>query len=422
MENLSRSARTIYLKLCYAGLAEDMSQRIMYSLLPHVADSAQVSLTQGTVDVKALRHAIAGRKDIINYGTKTILDEIEHYGTTLGNSDGDNLTQTLPHSEMLSFINSGDMETALDVAIDAFADTKAWASRFGGRAWEMIAKTVRQIVRLDKGLDAIRHAEPSPENAPRELQIMRDLIVQMNIFDGLAHNTDSIITKMVDVETAVKNPMLQDKELRKKNKANHKRLQKIMDAKELENPNEVFKQIQDTLTDSGDINKFKEWVGKMRQKKEYHQRDPSTAPKLFMIRNRKSIIPVRSQVNEFRDFISASITELEHNWNEYKFLELCGKVDWAFGEIEIATAELANNKETFLDEYPEFEEARPAINAMSDKLTSPANKIVNSLAHLVRGLQNLMTPIPEEKKLPLLARCKQALAVLNRYSFFLDTI
>ena len=57
-----------YELLSQADIKSDMAKRIMFSILPHVADKTQIHMTGGVVDYNALAYAVSGRKDIIKYG------------------------------------------------------------------------------------------------------------------------------------------------------------------------------------------------------------------------------------------------------------------------------------------------------------------------------------------------------------------
>jgi hypothetical protein len=407
---MSKLARKTYLRLRYAGLQEDMSQRIMFSILPHLSDSSQVALTGGVVDSTALKAAVEGRKNLIKYGMEAVLMELSHYEAA-----GED-----PWQRALDLTRGGDREQALDVAVTAFQNLDAWATRYGGRAWEMIAKTLRQIVRLDKQLNIIRQKPRSADNQEKEIQVMKDLIVEMNVFDGLAHNSDNILANLVDIENRIVN---KDKEeLSSEYKERYRQIKRLMDAKELDSPVEVYKRIQDTLMDSGDVNKFKEWVSKLRRSEEFFKTDPKLVEKLFMIYLRKAVMSGRKELNDIRDNISKELDDVIKFGSDLG--QLIGELDIAASEVRIIVQEFDEHKNHFAQQYPELS-TQEVTNMIVGKFLPTANKVSDKLTQLVNSLTSLdldSERYEQESRTKTLGTCKESLSLLNRFSYLLDSI
>ena len=402
--------RIARLKISLAGLAEDMAQRVMFSILPSLADPAQVALTGGIVDYKALKAAVEGRKNLIKYGVKAVLDELQNFGY-----DG---KKSKTYQTTSQLIDSGNLEAAMDIAIVAYQTDHAWDRGYGGKAWEQISRTLRQIIRLDKQLDIIRKQSPSPEVQQQEVQVMRDIVVEMNIFDGLAHNSDDILGNLAILETRDSGK----KDLRESTQENYRQLKRLMDAKELEDPVEVFRKIQPTLTDSGDINKFKDWVGKMRTKQEFRHHDPKLLDKLWGIYIRKALIPARKKLNEQRDEISEGLQGLERNWADELFFYLVSIVDIAAGDVSITTKEFDEHKLNFYRQYPELADQSDAVSKMLEPTMVRAFTITTKLDKLNKALEQKNEHIAESERATMTAKLKEALSLLNHFSYLLDAI
>jgi hypothetical protein len=411
MQKFQRVIRNAYLRLCYAGLQEDMAQRIMYSVLPHLADSSQVMMTGGVVDPTALKAAIEGRKNILRYGVEAVLQELNHYKNEEDDSNH-------PWQRAINFVRAGKTEEALDVAVDAFSDVTGWGYRYGGRAWEMIAKTLRQIARLDKQLTIIRRQSPSAERQEQEIQLMRDLVVEMNVFDGLAHNSDNVLVNLVEIEHKLTNKDDNDTP-----RAAYRRIKRLMDAKELDSPVEVYKMIQNTLADSGDAIKFKDWISKMRRQEEYFKSDPNLTHKLFMIHIRKGVIPARTELNNIRDTLSAELKKLESGWNTETFGNFVGHLSAALGEVKIVAEEFQEQLDHFIEQYPELPQITESVGPFVSKLTEKGMEIVRKLERRVEILEkrflNPSTPDAQQKALIM---CKESMSFLNSFSYLLDSI
>jgi hypothetical protein len=238
-----------YELLSQADIQSDMAQRIMFSILPHVSDKTQTYMTEGVVDYNALAHAISGRKDIIRYGAKACVSELRYEKSTRKN-----YLESL--NEAQKYIEQQDYEKAVEFALKIFNDKDQWISGYGSKSWAKVASTLLRIIKLDKELE-------STKNYDQKVNIMKQLVVELNIFDGLSHNAGSILRNIVNEEMMEQRNRnyVEPEELDEK----LKEIQGIMDAKELEDPSDAYEVIKETLIGSGDIHKFKEWISKLRQ-------------------------------------------------------------------------------------------------------------------------------------------------------------
>lgn len=415
----------------YANLQTDMAQRIMFSIIPSLADPTQVALTQGVVDYKALKFAAYGRKNLIKYGVKAVLDELRHAPREGGQSEItykglledlrlNRFKETYQDKAMIPY-GSGNLEGALDIAIDAFAQP-IWDEGFGGKLWEDIARTLRQIVRLDRSIDEVQaKSNRTPEDQEKEIQLMRDIIVAMNVFDGLAHNSDSVMKNLVEEEVREKpgeygslSPQFQIKQ-------DYRKLKRLMDAKELHSPAEVFRQILPTLEDSGDIHKFKDWVSKMRRSNEFKTSDPDIVNKLFIVHLRKSIIQTRGHFNKRRDKLKLALSDLQKLPADLfiepitQVLDTIDLFDGAITEASIISQEIDENIHQFIMQYDEFAEMKPQLQAL---IRNPKNK----LHGLVSSMQNIMLHHKTGEREDLLDRLSKILSMMNTFSYILDEI
>lgn len=183
---------------------------------------------------------------------------------------------------------------AAKIAINCFSDSENWDAFYGGNAWNNIAKSLVKIISYNNDLQVV------DKNSPNAIQIMRMLVIELNVFDGLSHNTASIMRNLISQEMqdtfgndgAYRNGewfSSYDLALEEFDK-----VKKMMDSKELKNSIDVYTEIEDTLKESGDIYKYKDYNTKIRNSKEYLDRTKRHDPKqkqLELISEIKKIQP-----------------------------------------------------------------------------------------------------------------------------------
>lgn len=200
-----------YKILCEASIRSDMAQRIMHSILPSVVPLTQVEMTEGAIDYNSLNYAIEGRKKIIEYGLIACKNEMKHCLDT----DIADFFKSINKENILS-----DKINFIQKCIESFSNDSLWEDAYGGYAWEKIAKSLKRIIELDTQLDQKRVEINNPnynkETARKEeLNIMRQTLMELNIFDGLVHNTGGIMGKIVDIESSSLNEASYEKEKNK---------------------------------------------------------------------------------------------------------------------------------------------------------------------------------------------------------------
>lgn len=283
--------RSLYMRFKYATLSNDMANRIFYSALPGVADPTQVALTKGIVDERILRAAASGAEKIIKYGTQACLNELR-----LNHNDS---VFTI-YEKADDLFSAGKATESLKVMLEGFA-AKNWAPGYGGPKWHKIAETLYKISKSYDELKKVRLQRPlakddasRAELYEREVELMRDVIVMMNVFDGLAHNTGSIYSKMTNLEGSEDEVPFGQPD----------KLTRLMDSKELENPVDVYHEIEEHLEGGGNKALLKDWMSKFKQHPEYSKR-VERAPKhdydMKRIRLRKEVMPLNERIGDLFD-------------------------------------------------------------------------------------------------------------------------
>ncbi len=197
-----------------ASLKSDMAHRIMYE--------AVKSIDPKSIHYHALKYAVAGAKNIIKFGTKACVDEIQHYEGKIKLS-----SKTVPDEVSIKTI---------DVYIDLlneinniFGDEFGWEKYFGGKNWKKISEKLLSIAVNYKNYLL------ADETSDDKIKFANLVIIAMNVFDGFAHNTGLIINKMLEEE----NPDLEYKDIES--------VKTMMDAKELKNLGDVIDVIKPEL-------------------------------------------------------------------------------------------------------------------------------------------------------------------------------
>ncbi len=294
-----------YSHICEATLRSDMAKRIMYSVIPSLAESGQAYGTGGVIDYNALKYAIEGRHDIIKYGIMACIKEMRHYGAP-AKASGQSVRNMEAEAKM--YLAEGKPHEALNLAVESFADQKGWEQSYGGKAWEAIARSLEKLLTYDEELKKIRS---SPNRNPeQEVEIMKMIVIELNVFDGLSHNTKSIMYNLVEQELTEerlknpgKGPYIYDSVTDEYNK-----IEKMMDSKELKNPMDVYRQIKPALTESGDIHKFKDWVNRLKGSPDFFkQNSADLEDEFFRIRFRKEGGKYISRLNTTADQLQTQI-------------------------------------------------------------------------------------------------------------------
>ncbi len=275
-----------------ADLKANMAKRIMFSLLSHLVpqgQEAQIHATKGMVDYKALKQMIPGAKELIEYGTAACIDEAEN------TPDDEALEQILT-------LHSEDPRASLPILISLFNDPELWPEMYGGKPWAKICET---ILNIQTHLDKAEYAK-SNRDYDQEIQELMTMTSYVNVLDGLAHNTGSIMDKMLRHEEDRRYP-----DDHKTDKAGRRRktideVNKLMDIKELQDPDDVLAELYPYLEKSDAALTLKDWMSKARQRRhEFNNRKDIREKELNKIRNKKEIIQSfhNNQISQTKDFL-----------------------------------------------------------------------------------------------------------------------
>lgn len=189
-----------------ATLMSDMAHRIMFGLI-----------NKNTFDLPAARWVASGAKKIIRNGVKACYRE-------LGHSWG---TSTKPFDFFAK--EESPINAALEAASIEFRKRDNWSINFGGEPWARISDTLKDINQLY--LDWTNVAKDTEE----EVSTLKKLIIMLNKFDGMAHNTGSIIKNLVQEEYGTPNEKIIDT------------LKTLRDLSESEDPILTYKAIEPHL-------------------------------------------------------------------------------------------------------------------------------------------------------------------------------
>jgi hypothetical protein len=309
-----------YRMICEASIRTDMAKRIMHSVLPAVADQDQVVTTKGVVDYTSQIAAAEGRHDIIKYGTRACLGEMVYYLWKTEDFTPEEVEDArkksygdLPeynrklYEKGKDLEQNGDYKGAIDICVAGFGQYDHWNEAYGGKAWEKIAKTIQKLVELDKEYEIIRKDKFNPEKVDKEIEILNNIIIYMNVFDGLSHNTGSIMGKVIDQES---------QDLGYNSYDENKKVKKLMDSKELKEPVHVYRAIEKILQEGSDIYRYKDWTGKLRAHPEYKVDLEFQAFSLAKVEIHKQIM---EHVDKLRVGLSLITNELEKTKQNPKY-------------------------------------------------------------------------------------------------------
>lgn len=173
---------------------------------------------------------------------------------------------------------------------------------------------------------------------------------------GLTHNTGSIMEKIIEKENQFYNPpehfndedfdekdfrngWIHDRDARRYDHSDineetdydgsltqYKNVKNLMDAKELSDPIDVFKEIEQTLKDSGDIHKYKDYLPKLRNNPAYKDFSEEKQQKLNYEKNvikfRKDIHIYLKQINELLDIIKSKKDNVDDAQSMFELIKI----------------------------------------------------------------------------------------------------
>lgn len=347
-----------------ATIEEDMAKRIMLSIIPGVSSPLEMQTHKG-FDYKALRSAVNGTKDLIKYGTKACVEEVGNYGDpaieqVYGSGSQENVKALYKgvYNNAEDLWKAGRYGECLQVCIKAFLDDKegAWAGAYGGKAWAKIAKILSQMQEKRELLDYIRQDANSPNRDPNtdyldmEMQTMKDIVVLMNIFDGLAHNTASVMPKVIQEERHA---------LNMPSEMGHKyqeRVQELMDAKELDNPLVVYKQVQHIIENSPSKYMFKDWIQRIKEHPDFSKTKShkETLNDMALIRIKKNLKNKLNHLSDYADKIG-ELKDVALRSNDLKAVEkIYGSIRQNLNYIDDVVYDIVAIFNDALREFPQL--------------------------------------------------------------------
>lgn len=280
--------------LATAAIKTNLAKRIMFSLLPKLLESgAQVQSyhTGGAIDYKTLKQMLPIAKELLHYSLQAAEDEAtKWYQPNDDQPDAESLLTGKSDPEKLQILSR------------LFRHTDNWADQFGGEAWgkitDILIKVQHHISEAEK--NARNYDEPE-----KFYQELMQVVAYMNVIDGLAHNTGSIMDKLITLES-IENPELYGGEI----PTDISDIERMMDAKELNNEQDVLAEIYPTLEQSDAPLVMKDWMSKARQQR--HEFNTPEAIKrretqLQAIRNKKirtEELETRKKNLHFKDWLS----------------------------------------------------------------------------------------------------------------------
>src|SRR5271166_1338367 len=383
-----------------ASIESDMGKRIMLSIIPAVQSETERYHTGG-FDYKALRAAVGGAKDIIMYGARACVKEMRHAYIYAGDNDNEKefeqkkgmqeSIQTL-QDEADRFLREKKYFSCLTKALELFKIKMAWRPDYGGPKWAQIAQILLDLSNKDIELSSLRQKASSSDRDDRidypaqEAAIMKEIVVLLNVFDGLAHNSSSIMYNIVEEEIKdhgmymfnrhegfrhddqLKELIKKEKILQKlqddeweqnpktndklrivrddikylKNKQHpHKYLEdvlKLMDAKELKDPFEVYRQVAKIVEQGENKHLFADYINRIKQDPRFAEQSKNpTVEQLKKIRLKKLFIPMYKQCETY-------LTELMNNKDQLVNISRTGDKEYeTFSKLMMILSNIESN-------------------------------------------------------------------------------
>lgn len=260
------SKTSIYFKLCKADLKHDMVKRVMYSLIQATAP-VYIGGTSpdGVWDYKAQDYAIEGVGDIVKYGTAICVDEMRNLPTMTRN-DSD-LSVYINAKKLL---DSKDYENCLDILIEGFKSPKWGKGGYGGKPWVTITETIKKLNYLNnefkrnsEDMKKKQSEQDRDKMLDADTELKKQILIYLNVFDGLSHNSGSVLEKLIEKEHLDKYPKLPYGQTLKD-------ITRIMDSKNLKDPKNTFKIVKDHIETPI---QYKEWMNRLDKKHSDSEKD-----------------------------------------------------------------------------------------------------------------------------------------------------
>lgn len=245
-----------------ADLTSDMATRIMHSLVPYTVEhpeearNIQTHLTD--------KHLLSVAERYVERGLNICYEEMEWAQDYLR-----------VRNFFINHFSKGDYISAIKIAINCFANEESWVSGYGGKKWENFA---RGLLNLCISIKTFKEAKQNKDyNKMSEMAGM--ISAEMNVLDGMTHNTGSFLSKMLILE----NPSV-DEEYREKLKTTTT----IMDSKQLTNKEDVLPFIKPFLINNPENYLYREYFNDLNRVSKPNQE--RAKQEIAVIRERKKLI------------------------------------------------------------------------------------------------------------------------------------
>src|SRR5271166_613829 len=319
-----------------ASLSSDMAKRIMLSVIPAVQSKTEVFHTGG-YDYKALKSAANGAKDVLKYGIRSCIEEIHNIkpAVQIKNIEVKNKIDSI-----IDLAGSQEYQKSLLLCAQLFNNEDLWQPNFGGRVWANIANVLRELQMKQDQLVNTRALMSKGEGdyLPHEVETMKEIVVLLNRFDQMAHNTASVLDSLAEEELNEWGLLPPTKEqlddlgildqkgrIEYRRKIHQKRLdyqkgiRQMMDAKELDDPFDVYKQVQHIIEQPENKHLFGDYIKRIHIDPKFKQTlDPKEVEKrLHIIQSRKILVEEMRALNNAIDALSARKDDLVRKPDDY---------------------------------------------------------------------------------------------------------
>lgn len=263
-----------------SSLLSNMAARIMWSAMPYDMQKN---------NMLALKSLLPGAKELLKFGTAACLEETSF-----------SLDRTKYFKIQTAYLNN-DIETFLNLCYQLFNTKDAWETHFGGSKWAIIAKN---LIELHLSIKNTEEAQARGD-VDSTISELNNVVVYMNVLDGLVHNTGSLFDKMINIEYKEKNVINEDdyfnEEHLEKREAYKKLVEKLMHAKELEDPANVVKFVDPIIRSFPEkLYPFKDMLSYFRSQSPVENETP-IEEQLSLIALKKSIQP---EINNIKKYLN----------------------------------------------------------------------------------------------------------------------
>lgn len=256
LRRLLKIAQVYYELTKEASIKSDMALRIFYSTIPAYLNIDE----QRDAKNKLASPLVEGAANLIKWGTQACYEEMQHCVQSSYDSG--------PSSELRKAYDAKDYKKSLELMVSEFKSIRKWASSYGGLPWANIAETLLTLY------DYIVKFHEASSYEEKDFAL-RNIIVYMNIFDGLAHNTASVMPKLIRHEYSENNKepsevspeatSFESHYYTKPIQSDSGQVSLLMDAKELNHIEDVLYILQPYLQDHSYRYFIREYLSKFKR-------------------------------------------------------------------------------------------------------------------------------------------------------------